>query len=596
MDTYRLAMKMHSKGNSNNNIRNMEEAWSNTTTETKTDLAMAECLMHQLHCSRHQAYQQLSNNKRKLDKLLDKSQPHEVEEIWNDLFPSQRHQIHVALTTKKLILANSAKTYTEIKAKTISWLQQKNTVPSLFIEELRLYHLQEILNNWVNWEKAKQQLQGPLESLKVVLAHYQLPFPENFFHSFAESANPVFDVSQFPHIRFLHEAALLWQQIANQSMFAELWESGTLSTQRLEQNYLVMLFDDWRKQQVLDLLFSQKMLGNNTQAIYFNGIAFKHAEGKFFIDLIYNAQLEKNLIYKAFKPHERIELLKKKFAQIGESTQYRIGSLQHSLASLLQRIHYYQHSEFTKHFPDDKTLLLAFKQVEKQWQDEKNYPIHPRILLALHLAESNNVIISGNDWQTKVNDLLHYLANKVKSDREAKLILEDPTTETKEATWLDELETWAITVPIIGPLFTVEEGIRRKNPSEIISGTVFLGLDACTLLYETDETIGKFTFSSLKLLRNLLFREHITIDNTHFTFKALKVTADDLFVEDKTLLNGHSPLELERNIAIPHSARDLVVRVRSGEQGLKWGRYDLIYLHNEDRVVPVKPTSESLCS
>jgi hypothetical protein len=594
MDTYRLAMKMRAKANANHNIQNIEEIWSNATIEIKTNLVMTECLMHQLNCSRHQAYQQLSNNKKKLDRLLDKYQPQELEKIWNNFFQSQRHQIHVAFTLKKFLLTNSAQTYPNVIAQTISWFQQKS-IPPIFIEELRLYHLQEILNNWVNWEKAKQQLQGPLESLKLVLAHYQHPFPENFFHSATyDPNNPEFTVNQFPHIRLLHEAALLWQQIANQDMFEGLQENKTLSTRRLEQNYLAILFKDWKKQQALDQLFSKKTLGNDTQAIYFNGLAFKHAEGKSFLELLHHPQLEKNPLYKSFNTHERIEVLKKKFDQIGESTQYRIGSLQHSLASTLKRIHYYQHSELSKPFQDVKTLFLAFKQMETQWQHKKNYPIHPRILLALHLAESNNAIVSGNAWQNKVKELLHYLDNKIKHDREAKLILEDPTSETKEqSSWLDELENWSFTVPIIGPLLTVEKGIRHKNLNEIISGTVFLGLDACTLLYEESETIGEIAFSSAKLLKNLLFRERITVDNARFTFKTLKVNADDLFLEDSNLLHNHSPLDLERSIAIPQHAHDLATRVRSGEQGLKWHDYDLVYLHNQDRVVPIKPQGGS---
>ena len=332
------------------------EDWSSFSLEKKADLLMAEGLMQALNITRREAVIRLTGNKQNLIKLLDKQGSKDLATVWDSFFPSQQRQISIACAIKKIIVANPAKNYSEIAEQAVSLFQQEFT-PPVFLEEVRLYQLREILNSWVDWKKAQQQAWGPLACLQVVLAHYEHPFPIDFF-------SQAFDRDRFPHIRFLDEAALLFNQLHHTDMFDNLENNGRFSIHLLEDRYLSMLAEDWQKQKILDQLFEKTNIGNDTQAIYFNGLAFKQAVGKSFADLINSPELEKNSAYRKLSVVQRTQLLKEKFNQIGESTQYNIGSLEHSLASVTMRIIYYQYSRVREPFNDLEEMLLLFKFIE----------------------------------------------------------------------------------------------------------------------------------------------------------------------------------------------------------------------------------------
>jgi hypothetical protein len=671
--------------------------WFSFHLDIKTDLVMAEILMQELHLSRQQAFEKLARNKQALAKLLEKDSHQDLETIWNDFFASQRYQLSTALQIKKAIIANPLQNYTEIIVQTRHVFQQK-AMPPVSLEEMRLYRLGEILNSWVNWEQAKQQIQGPLESLRAVLTHYKRPFPYHFF------SQHIFDTAHFPFVRFLHEAALLWKQLQKGDMFADIQNRGTLSTALLEQPYLSALGEDWQQQEILDKLFSPAS-AQEEQAIYFNGLVLKGAIGKSFAELIDNPALEKLPDYKRLNTGQRTALLKEKFKQIGESTQYEMGSLDHSLASIVIRIFYYQHAMLPQAFTSQAQLIDMFKQIETEWKIKKNYPLQPRLLLALHLAESNNITISGDSWQDKVKYLFTYLANefeklfleapyfdrikaaekilrdlgmtnreirkkrhyvieadnfnlsqtyfgspleqflvladrhgvvrhqmyhqgksvnprtalqkaeeifnanlyqdlwvqnKAKSNlnkpyafandteiiQEAKRIATNYVAETENhRAWVHGLKTWLSTIPIIGPLYTIEEGIRDKDPVEVVCGIFFLGLDAIDLLAGGEpEAAG---LDGIGIRKSLSVRECMTVDSVDMAFKKLDVSIADLPLDDRIVLKGHS-LAIEQDREIPDTYYALAKQVREGLQGLRWHDYELVYLSNEDRVVLVK--------
>lgn len=672
--------------------------WSSFSAEAKTDLMMMELFREELRLSRKDAVKKIASNKKTLLYLLKESRPADLASRWNELFVSQRRQISIAFQVRKLIEDNPLLAYAELFYLARDLFQQQS-IPDASIEEIRLYQLRDILNYWVDWVKAKQQLHNALESLKAVFAHYTCPFPKQFF-------TQAFDLDYFPKISFLHEAGLLWKQLSRGNMFWGIQRNGTLSSFLLEQQYLALLAYDWQTQKILDKLFSEPMGEHDKRyGVYFNGVALKMASGKYLTDFVRNANLEKIPEYRIRNSAQRTQLLTEKFKQIGESTQYAIGSLEHSLASTLIRILYYQHSVFPQPYTTLKQLLVLFQQVEKEWELKKNYPIQPRLLLALHLAESNSVTISGRDWKEKLKNLFIYLTNEFEKlltkppffdrkraaegilrsagvpytelhkkryyvidsenfnlaptrfgsiveqflvlasqtglkdrlyyegkiirsrstlqraeekfnadlykdrwvqakarenlnkpraaaydptvDAEAKRIAANYFTETEQhRIWVSGLRMWIGMLPVIGPLYTIEEGIRDRDAVEIVCGFFFLGLDAIDLLSGGEPE--KAAIEPTEPHTHLSMREQMTVASVGTSFQKLKLSMVDLPLDDRIFLSEHS-LTMEHDRSIPSTYNDAREQISSVKQGLKWNDYELVYLSNEDRVVPIKP-------
>ncbi|MDQ8040066.1 MAG: hypothetical protein REH83_06640, partial [Rickettsiella sp.] len=634
------------------------------------------------------AMQSLAANKRILQSLLSLHKKNDLKAIWDGVFFSQQQEIVNILSIKKFIDVNIAASYLEVLNYSLSKLENL-VVNSVSVSELRLYHLRDVLNNWINWERSKLQLRDPLQVLNAVMTHYERPFPFVFFQQ-------AFDVDLFPNVRFLDEAALVWNQLSKNDIFKGIKENGTLSSYLLEDNYFNALSKVYHKQKIIDKLFLPTKINNSSKVIYFNGLAFKNAQGKHFSDLINCTELESIPEYKNLTFYKQYELLKEKFYQIGESIEYNIGSLFHSLDSTLIRIYYYQVAAYPFHH-NQKTLIDLFKRTEEQWVENKKYPIHPRLLLALHLAESNNVIFSDKDWKVKLKKLFEYLANefekilltppqfdrvkatvafleskgmslqeinqkryyvidaddpnlsmtyfgtpleqflritdwdgimgrtmyylgvkieprKVLQDAEERFnaqLYQDPWLQNKakdnlkhqsknitfeaieleakriakeyevesenHRAWIRGLKTWVSTIPIIGPLYAIEEGIRDKDAIEIISGIFFLSMDAMDFL--TAETTPRSA--------RLSVRERVTIDATHTTFKKLNLSPADLPLDDRIQLIK-DPFAIEESNVVPSTYQLTAEQVRSGVQGLSWREYPIVHLFDENRVVPVK--------
>jgi hypothetical protein len=669
--------------------------WASFSVESKTKLVMLNLLMQELNFTQQQAFEQWQNNKQSLSRLLDKRRHKALQAVWQDLFSSQRRQISVALTIKKWLVVNPLSSYEDVLAQA-RYLYHQAGLPTINIEELRLYQLKEVLDSWIDWQTVQEQLPGPLEALKIILAHYKQPFPRHFF-------SQAFDVDKFPHTRFLYEAALVFNKVHKSTMFAGLEINGTLSTLRLEESYLSVLAEDWQKQQLLEQLFLKP--SNDSQAIYFNGLTLKNAAGKTFEDLINDETFEENSSYKLFTSEQRKELLKEKFRQIGESTQYKIGSLAHSMASVISRIIYYQYSLPRQPFQNLEELILVFKLLEKDWQLKKNYPLQPRLVLAYHLAESNNFVVEGKDAKDKIKSLFTYLANAFEMEfpelphfdrtraavkilheagmplsmidkaryyvidaddpdlsqtyfgspleeflkradvvgisgnymyygkscieskvalqeaeerfnanlykdpwiqkkarknlgnstlalnasaieKEAKRIAENYETETEDyRAWIQGLKIWISTVPIIGPLYSIGEGIKERDTAEIICGVFFLSVDVFDVLFQ-GEADEELEIGGGRSRKNLSVRGRMAVDNVEFVFDELGLSLEDLALEDNYL--SHTDWYALKKNNVPIEQHQLAERVRNGEQGLKWNEYELVYLSAEDRVVPVK--------
>ncbi len=310
-----------------------------------------------------------------------------------------------------------------------------------FLEELRLYKLKRNLE-WTKLNDLSGLNAEPLRLFKAVLVHNKHPFPQeefwtdlsnykNFTASLAPSntTNLIFGSSI---LRSLDEAGLIWQQFQTGTMFTDIEEDdGQFSVNLLRSYYLPHLIESYLRQNLIDKLFMSE--GANEHAIYFDGFAFRNAKGKLFTDLVEVPELQLITEYRNLSQEHKRELLKEAFAQKGESIQYALGSLEHSLASSLIRIYRYHKYRVPPPFSDIQLLIELFKEAEEQWENKKDYPIHPRLLLAGHLARTNGVVVEGTTWQQKSKFLLSYLADAFEQLLDSKQIELKPTFDPAQA-------------------------------------------------------------------------------------------------------------------------------------------------------------------
>ncbi len=383
----------------------LHENWSNLSEVIKADTLFVQCLVINQYLSIQQAFQRLLAIKQVLHKLSPYYEDGDLTASWQGLLANQQQELITDLNIRKYVSHHPESSYQEAFNYSQSLLKQKTmTTPSMV--ELRWYYLKDSLDSWVDWQRAKMHWLNPYQILNAVMAQYGRPFPYEVFQQQVDIAN-------FPNIRFLDEAALLWKQLQPADTLQSVVKNGTFSFSLLENEYIDALSKSYQRQKIIDQLFSQEEMLTNSQAIYFNGIAFKNAAGKLLTDFINCTELEKIPDYQVSSPAQRRRLLQEKFYQIGESEYYKIGTLLHSLESSLQRIYYYQFLELPLYNNSQTKLLNLFKQSEEQWKKHKNYPIQPRLLLALHLAESNNVTFSDPDWKVNIKQLFNYLEKEV---------------------------------------------------------------------------------------------------------------------------------------------------------------------------------------
>ncbi len=81
----------------------------------------------------------------------------------------------------------------------------------------------------------------------------------------------------------------------------------------------------------------------------------------YFADLLNRPEVESISEYQVLSFAQKTKLMRKKFFYLGENTDYAIGSLEHSLASVLQRIFYYQITTFANHHYSEKELIDQFR-------------------------------------------------------------------------------------------------------------------------------------------------------------------------------------------------------------------------------------------
>ena len=253
-------------------------------------------------------------------------------------------------------------------------------------ESAYLQGLQASLSAWVEIAKAHYYANSPSQLCEAVFEHYRQIIPAEFENTL--------DIDLLPDDRLLDEAAALHQQLQVGAASDGSRAQASLTLSQLRAAFLVSLRADWERRRISSKLFAPPVVeGQNT--LFFDGFSFRNAVGKSFDDLVSTVDLTQWPLVQGLNAEQKRGLIKEKFDAISESTQYRIGMPQQALASALIRILKYQRKIVPEYFVSEQALQEQFTSIDTAWSGgEKNYPIQPRLLFALHLARSSGVEIT----------------------------------------------------------------------------------------------------------------------------------------------------------------------------------------------------------
>jgi hypothetical protein len=201
----------------------------------------------------------------------------------------------------------------------------------------------------------------------------------------------------------------------------------------------------------------------------------------------------------------------------------------------------------------------------------------------------NNMLINNKWVRARAKENLRLNRNPVTKqsvNAEVRRIVADYQAETESHRAMTRgLKTWISIIPIVGPSYAIADGIRHHDAWEVVTGVIFLGLDALDLLGGESPRAK----TPAKGARALAPREHIAVSSVDHAMHKLDLPRGRFSEHLKTANINPDPLGIAvPDAKVPVAFRDLATRVRNGEHGVTWENHELIYLRNENRVVPVK--------
>lgn len=141
------------------------------------------------------------------------------------------------------------------------------------------------------------------------------------------------------------------------------------------------------------------------------------------------------------------------------------------------------------------------------------------------------------------------------------------------------LETWINTVPVAGPVYNIEEGVRHRDAARAAFGLLFLGAD----LFDVSAGAGggarrDAVHPVVPKLRRAAARVDGSSVNRAGHPEMIEMTVDPVHIG-------------RRDAGVPDELRPLTRRVREGAS-VRWREYDVVHLDEEDRIVPIRRDGE----
>lgn len=268
-----------------------------------------------------------------------------------------------------------------------------------------LERLDVALSSWVDESKARHYADRPSDLLRAVAQHRRRVIPEAF--------TTTLDPSLLSDEAVLDEAALLYERLRRPQVTDDA--SGAVTPNaptcaplaQLRAAFMAALGTDYPVRRALETLFVPSASLAQTVP-YFDGFALRNAQGKSFDDLIDLEVVWSAPALASLPKVQRRALLTRKFEEISESTKFPIGSPAHSMATALLRIE--QYNKDSAHDDGQQSdIVKAFGARQSKWDGGRDYPYHPQLLFAMHLARSSGFEVLSPDqltllYENQIND------------------------------------------------------------------------------------------------------------------------------------------------------------------------------------------------
>jgi hypothetical protein len=288
------------------------------------------------------------------------------------------------------------------------------------------------LRTWVDYRRARKEARDAETILAAVAAHYGVNMQTQLHAGLASST--------FDNKVLLDEAAVLFAQVSGSAQSEATCTGEGPSLERLRAQFLDALDKQGKARRGAALLLNPPEAETSAETIalrvggrvfelpvrhagdpYFDGFVVRNAVGKTSEDLLNMPGISADRGFAELSVRAKRAQLVVKFQQAEESTQYPIGTVRHSLASTLYRVARYSGVPAPVQFADDEVLLNSFKQAEDAWAADRSiYPVHPRLLFALHLARTNGVeILDRQNQDQRAKQALFWIyVNAVTGNKE----------------------------------------------------------------------------------------------------------------------------------------------------------------------------------
>lgn len=330
---------------------------------------------------------------------------------------------------------------------------------SIAREDRELYRVKEALDRWVDWAAARRAPLSPTQLWQAVFSRHGRHAPP-----LSEELDP-----RPEDMELIDQMALIHACSSPNPRLERRDERVSLSF--LRSTFLEALQANVRHETMLHALFRpiaantaddgrawSEWAGGNINvdapiSVTHDGLSFNNAKGQTLESLADEINwmslpgFDKLYPDRSTSKATKLALLKEKFDALGESKQYPIGAPRHSLASTIIRVRLYQHQPMPGDFESDKQLLQAYAELERQWNANRDFPIHPRLLFALHLAGSSGAEIVSPDWRRRT--FFDQILPKVIHDSE--LALENGNEAKTAAALLTGIEAVRDRATICGP-------------------------------------------------------------------------------------------------------------------------------------------------
>jgi len=333
----------------------------------------------------------------------------------SQVLPSRLHgMVCEGLALYKALLRDPALSYMQALAMAETW--RNSPLTEVHPHEAYLFLKGLSLEGWVNWERASALPRRPSEILQAVFKRHGQALPKGW------KKQP--DVFATPDSQSLYdEAALLLSQLRSRGMRLEgvdeaalpvaadrrfrcataedlkwlalLEDDGQHALSCLQCEFKAVLTQELQRDMLLNTLFVAD--SNNQNGVFFDGLALQNAFNLTFDQLLDLPQWRANSELSSQSKAQQRALLAERLTQLGESTQYRIGSVEHSAASVVLRVLRYQKQAPPAH--DRFSPLECLKHLDTEWQMQRNYPLRPWLLFSMHLARSSGALFGRPRWR-----------------------------------------------------------------------------------------------------------------------------------------------------------------------------------------------------